>query len=170
MAREPATTDVRLMRDFADMRPVDIARAYGYQRIAAMLDPARPVELLAYITSSESHFHSHTFAGVVDRQTAHLFALACAGTKSSCGQLAKPSACGGTSLQDGMPEMPGTFRCRRARVGSCVIGMLSGRVAASPAASYPDVQSVLPLCRPVGQVRPAVAVGPRSARAAAATA
>ncbi len=51
MAREPATTDVRLMRDFSDMRPVDISRAYGYQRIAALLDPSRPVELLAYITS-----------------------------------------------------------------------------------------------------------------------
>ena len=51
MAREPATPDIRLMRDFADMRPVDIARAYGYQRIAALLDPWRPVELLAYITS-----------------------------------------------------------------------------------------------------------------------
>ena len=53
MAREPATPDVRLMRDFADMRPVDIARAYGYQRIAALLDPGRPVELLAYITAGE---------------------------------------------------------------------------------------------------------------------
>jgi hypothetical protein len=51
VAREPATPDIRLMRDFADMRPVDIARAYGYQRIAALLDPGRPVELLAYITS-----------------------------------------------------------------------------------------------------------------------
>ena len=63
MAREPGTTDVRLMRDFADMRPVDIARAYGYQRIAAMLDPARPVELLAYITSSESDFTHARFRG-----------------------------------------------------------------------------------------------------------
>ena len=53
VAREPATPDVRLMRDFADMRPVDIARAYGYQRIAALLDPGRPVELLAYITAGE---------------------------------------------------------------------------------------------------------------------
>lgn len=51
MAREPATPEVRLMRDFGDMRPVDIARAYGYQRITALLDPGRPVELLAYITS-----------------------------------------------------------------------------------------------------------------------
>jgi hypothetical protein len=51
VAREPATPDVRLMRDFADMQPVDIARAYGYLRIAALLDPGRPVELLAYITS-----------------------------------------------------------------------------------------------------------------------
>jgi hypothetical protein len=51
VAREPATPDVRLMRDFADMRPVDIARAYGYLRIAALLDPGRPVELLAYITA-----------------------------------------------------------------------------------------------------------------------
>lgn len=51
MLAEPATPDVRLMRDFADMRPVDIARAYGFQRIAALLDPTRPVELLAYVTS-----------------------------------------------------------------------------------------------------------------------
>ncbi len=56
MAREPATTDVRLMRDFSDMRPVDIARAYGYQRIASLLDPARPVELLAYITAGLACF------------------------------------------------------------------------------------------------------------------
>jgi methylphosphotriester-DNA--protein-cysteine methyltransferase len=54
VAREPATPDIRLMRDFADMRPVDIARAYGYQRIAALLDPGRPVQLLAYITSGEA--------------------------------------------------------------------------------------------------------------------
>ena len=51
VAREPATTDVRLMRDFSDMRPMDIARAYGYQRISTLLDPTRPIELLAYITS-----------------------------------------------------------------------------------------------------------------------
>ena len=45
-------TDVRLMRDYSDMRPVDIARAHGYQRIASLLDPSHPIELLTYITSS----------------------------------------------------------------------------------------------------------------------
>ena len=48
--RDPTLIDVRLMRDFSGQRPVDVARSFGYQRLAAMLDPAQPIELLSYVT------------------------------------------------------------------------------------------------------------------------
>lgn len=51
MLRDPNTPDVRRMIDLGGMRPVDVARSYGFQRITALVDPSRPVELLAYITS-----------------------------------------------------------------------------------------------------------------------
>ena len=51
MLRNTDTPDVRRMTDLGGMRPVDVARSYGFQRITALVDPSRPVELLAYVTS-----------------------------------------------------------------------------------------------------------------------
>lgn len=51
MLANPETIDIRLVRDIAERRPVDIAAGFGFPRITALLDPARPPELLAYVTA-----------------------------------------------------------------------------------------------------------------------
>lgn len=53
MLWDPATIDVRKIRDIQEMRPVDIAASFGFPRITALLDTARPPELLAYVTAGE---------------------------------------------------------------------------------------------------------------------
>ena len=44
--QDPTLVDIRLMRDFSGQRPVDVALSFGYERLAVLLDPSQPIELL----------------------------------------------------------------------------------------------------------------------------
>ena len=45
--QDPTLVDIRLMRDFSGQRPVDVALSFGYERLAVLLDPSQPIELLS---------------------------------------------------------------------------------------------------------------------------
>ena len=45
--QDPSLVDIRLMRDFSGQRPVDVAMSFGYERLAVLLDPSQPIELLS---------------------------------------------------------------------------------------------------------------------------